>query len=483
MSVSHVLIIDQDTGRRAYVREVAAFMGCETITLADDAAALPDDLDPASVTVALVGQPESGEALLRSVQRLSGVDEHLPIFVFGGRSGHESLGPEAARIVLGWLEFPLRFPQLTNAFDRAQVARESARAAGRPIELFRSLVGNSRSIDAVRRLIEQVADSDASVLILGESGTGKEVVARTIHYRSSRRDRPFVPVNCGAIRGDLLDGELFGQADGSFDGANVPREGRFGLAEGGTLFLDEIGDMSAPMQVKLLRVLQDRTFERVGSTKTITADVRIIAATHRDLEQEVERGGFRQDLYYRLNVFPIEMPPLRERTEDIPLLIGELIKRIEHEKRGSVRLTPPAVLALCEYPWPGNVRELANLIERLAIMFPYRIVDMPDLPAKFRLSSAATETALHGGATFVPMDWMSAPRLPRGGLDLKHYISNLEYSLIRQALDEADGVVAHAARLLKMRRTTLVEKLRKYGHRPQDRAGAADTVRRAPLNS
>jgi sigma-54 specific flagellar transcriptional regulator A len=292
-----------------------------------------------------------------------------------------------------------------------------------------------------------------------------------LHYHSKRRGKPFVPVNCGAIPGDLLESELFGHEKGAFTGAISARQGRFELAEGGTLFLDEIGDMSMHMQVKLLRVLQERTFERVGSNKTIRCNVRIIAATHRDLEQAIKDGNFREDLYYRLNVFPIEVPPLRERVEDIPVLVSDLISRIEHEKRGSVRLTPAAISALTHYSWPGNVRELANLMERLSILFPYGVVDVADLPEKFRAGiklparpDPAGEAPAEGAAPMAePCAPAGAPRLPPDGLDLKAYLAEIEQGLIRQALEESDGVVAHAAKRLQMRRTTLVEKLRKYG--------------------
>jgi sigma-54 specific flagellar transcriptional regulator A len=340
--------------------------------------------------------------------------------------------------------------------------------------LFRSLVGTSRAVQTVRKMIQQVANSDANVLILGASGTGKEVVARNLHYYSSRRDKAVVPVNCGAIPGDLLESELFGHEKGAFTGAISARQGRFELAEGGTLFLDEIGDMSLNMQVKLLRVLQERTFERVGSNKSIEADVRIIAATHRNLEEAITEGKFREDLFYRLNVFPIEMPPLRDRVEDIPLLVNELIRRIEHEKRGSVRLTQAAILALCQYNWPGNVRELANLIERLAILYPFGVVNATELPEKFQTDTVRAEAASMGEELLAPQPMQyaldSEPRLPRGGLDLKEHLSNLEVGYIKQALDDANGVVAQAAKRLGMRRTTLVEKLRKYGLQRSDSA-------------
>jgi sigma-54 specific flagellar transcriptional regulator A len=311
------------------------------------------------------------------------------------------------------------------------------------------------------------------VLITGESGTGKEIVARNLHYHSSRRERPFVPVNCGAIPAELLESELFGHEKGAFTGAITARVGRFELAEGGTLFLDEIGDMPLNMQVKILRVLQERTFEKVGSNRTQTADVRVIAATHKHLEDMIVSGDFREDLYYRLNVFPIEMPALRERVEDIPLLINELISRMEKEKRGSLRMNSAAIMSLCRHEWPGNVRELANLVERLAIMHPYGVIGVQELPKKFRYVDDFDENRPledSGMPSGIPrLVGLDAPALlPVNGIDLKEYLSNLEKQLIQQALDESGGVVARAAEKLRIRRTTLVEKVRKYGLRDEE---------------
>jgi sigma-54 specific flagellar transcriptional regulator A len=370
------------------------------------------------------------------------------------------LGQAHGRILL-----PLRFAPLAAVLNRLPADAATGIAADSSLELFRSLVGDSPAITRVRRLIEQVAGSDANVLILGESGTGKEVVARKLHYFSARRDKPFVPINCGAIPADLLESELFGHEKGAFTGAISSRQGRFEMAEGGTLFLDEIGDMSLPMQVKLLRVLQERVFERVGSNRSIRADVRIIAATHRNLEEAIRDGKFREDLYYRLNVFPIDMPPLRERKEDIALLIEELALRFKNEKRVSVQVSPTAVDVLSQYAWPGNVRELCNLVERLTILYPNGEVDVHDLPDKYTANAripvdAPRATAPAAAHVVHPI---SLPRLPREGLDIKEHLNNLEYTLIKQALDEAGGVVAHAAERLRLRRTTLVEKLRKYG--------------------
>lgn len=369
------------------------------------------------------------------------------------------------------LEYPLNYNSLLDMIHRAQVYREqyainSGRVQQRDVQLFRSLVGTSRKLKNVRELMAQVADKDITVLITGESGTGKEVVARTLHYNSNRRNMPFVPINCGAIPRELLESELFGHEKGAFTGAVTARAGRFEMAQGGTLFLDEIGDMPLDMQVKILRVLQERTFERVGGNKTIKTDVRILTATHRNLENMIAENSFREDLYYRLNVFPIEMPALRERVEDIPLLLNELITRLENEKRGSIRFNSAAIMSLCNHEWAGNVRELANLVERMAIIHPYGVVGVKELPKKFRhvddqsSDMIMPESSKEGAPIVADVD--STAMLPVNGIDLKEYLTNLERSLIKQALDDSVGVVARAAEKLNIRRTTLVEKMRKY---------------------
>ena len=270
-------------------------------------------------------------------------------------------------------------------------------------------------------------------------------------------------MNCGAIPADLLESELFGHEKGAFTGAVAQRRGRFELAEGGTLFLDEIGDMSLPMQVKILRVLQERSFERVGGNETKQCDVRIIAATHRDLESRIVSGDFREDLFYRLNVFPVEMPRLTDRIADLPRLVDDLIASLQADGRGDVALSDQAVAALQQYAWPGNVRELANLVERLSVLHPGQSVGVEALPERYQ--PAAMPAARQGGgladATAEPAP-AAAPGLPESGIDLRDHMASVEMALIRQALDASNGVVAHAATLLHLRRTTLVEKLRKY---------------------
>jgi len=348
-------------------------------------------------------------------------------------------------------------------------------------------------IQAINRAILQVAAHESTVLVLGESGTGKEVVARAIHDASRRAARPFVPVNCGAIPTELLESELFGHERGAFTGAISARQGRFEIASGGTLFLDEIGDMSPVMQVKLLRVLQERVFERLGSNTSIRSDVSIVAATHQDLEAAVERGTFRRDLYYRLCVFPIEMPPLRERLDDLEVLVTEVAERHASQGWPHVRLSRAALTVLRGYHWPGNVRELANLIERLAVECGDRVVRPEDLPGRFQqadwIQAALAEELEHAAQQFEPAEMreraelvaLSAvdalredepataagritlhAELPSDGLEMRDYLNAIERCLIDQALERSQGVVAHAARLLGLRRTTLVEKLRKF---------------------
>lgn len=323
------------------------------------------------------------------------------------------------------------------------------------------LIGQSAVMCQVKDLIRQVAETDATVLILGESGTGKEVVAQAIHACSPRNGYGFVPLNCGAIPAELLESELFGHEKGAFTGAITARKGRFELAEGGTLFLDEIGDMPLPMQVKLLRVLQERVYERVGGNRSFQSNVRVIAATHRDLPLRIEEGGFREDLFYRLNVFPIELPGLRARAEDVPLLMEAQLQRWSASGRAVPQLSEETYSALMQYDWPGNVRELANLAERLSILYPGKQVSVDMLPRQYQPIIAVSNTEFGE---------MSPPLMPTfdGSLDLRHYLQEMEKQIISRALDQANGVVSQAAKLLRINRTTLIEKMRKFQLRAED---------------
>lgn len=469
-----LLIVDNDEQRRHDLTVILDFLGEDNVVVQGD-----NWLEQAKAAVEASNQfvgvvfGDIGQALAKGIEAIMEWDPGMPVILLGNHPDSELLEDELRGRIISKLQVPLTYNKLLDNLHRAQMYREQydltrGRDHKREINLFRSLVGSSRNVQTVREMMAQVADKEVTVLITGESGTGKEVVARNLHYNSHRRHKPFVPVNCGAIPAELIESELFGHEKGAFTGAITSRAGRFEMAEGGTLFLDEIGDLPLSMQVKLLRVLQERTFERVGGTKTYSADVRVIAATHRNLEEMIEKGSFREDLFYRLNVFPIEMPALRDRQEDIPLLLNELISRLENEKRGSIRFNSAAIMSLVQHDWPGNVREMANLVERLAIMHPYGVVGVQELPMKYRHIDESEEQMVPSSVMENFEDHRpavsesGAALLPVNGLDLKEYLTDLEKSLIQQALDDAQGVVARAAEKLHIRRTTLVEKMRKY---------------------
>ena len=478
-----ILIIEPENNSRVKIEAIFDFIEYGSLTFVEDVDKIELSEDP--YFIVLNNCNDEAKMLHQLKQIHEKYYERVPVLVFSDTE----LPPAIDSLVTDTLSSPPTLKNLRIAIQNIKMFYlEKSSGESRSAILFRSLIGISQPIAKVRKLIEQVADSGANVLILGDSGSGKEVVARNLHFHSERKDKAFVPINCGAIPAELLESELFGHEKGAFTGAISARQGRFELADGGTLFLDEIGDIPLAMQVKLLRVIQERVFERVGSNKSIQSNVRIIAATHRDLEREIADGRFREDLFYRLNVFPIEMPSLKERAEDIPLLLEELVLRLENNKRGSVRLTPAAISALQQYDWPGNVRELSNLVERLLIMFPNGIVDIQDLPQRYRaeanlsevvsdstpamasLSTIEQDTSHSSAENIHERDPSLRERrsdnldvLPADGIDLKAHLLSLESNLIQQALAEANGVVAHAAQRLNMRRTTLVEKMRKYG--------------------
>ncbi len=358
----------------------------------------------------------------------------------------------------------VNFSTLDQAVHKALLILGSREADARGQDSFMGMIGKSPEMKRVFSLIERVAAADSTVLVTGESGTGKELVARAIHLMSPRRTAPFVPVNCGAIPGELLESELFGHEKGAFTNAIRTRPGRFELANGGTVFLDEIGEMSPVLQVKLLRILQEREFERVGGTKTITVDIRVVAATNIDIEKAVEEGRFREDLFYRLNVIPIRMPPLRERREDIPLLLEYFLKRFKDKKGWGVDgIEPRAEEALMAYHWPGNVRELENLVERMAVLAQGPVITWDDLPERIRKTAA--DGAAGSGSEGVAADegGLAMPVLPEDGLCLSEAVERFERALILQALERTNWVKNRAAKLLKMNRTTLIEKLKKQG--------------------
>jgi transcriptional regulator with PAS, ATPase and Fis domain len=292
------------------------------------------------------------------------------------------------------------------------------------------------------------------VLITGESGTGKELIARAVHYNSPRVENPFIAINCGAIPSELLESELFGHVKGAFTGAIANRIGRFEMADGGTIFLDEIGDLEPALQVKILRALQERSFEPVGSTKSVSVNVRVIAATNKNLEQSVEEGRFREDLYYRLNVIPIAIPALRERRTDVPLLFAHFMDHFNRTKtRKLTGISPEAMESLSNYGWPGNIRELENLVERLAILKGYGHIEIHDLPVKYRSAVATSPETL-------------LLEIPEAGVDFNTAVDQFENQLILRALEKTGWNRNQAALLLRLNRTTLVEKIKKKGLRP-----------------
>jgi transcriptional regulator with PAS, ATPase and Fis domain len=321
------------------------------------------------------------------------------------------------------------------------------------------LIGDHALVTRVLGLISRVAQTDATCLILGESGTGKELVARGIHNQSLRAEKPFIPVNCGAIPAELLESEMFGHVKGSFTGAIGTREGMFQLAHGGTIFLDEIAEMSPVLQVKLLRVLQDREIRPVGADQARQVDVRVVAATNKDLQLQVERGLFREDLYYRLEVIPIDLPPLRERRSDVPLLVNHFLDRHNAKRNGaSTTISEEAMIYLWEYDWPGNVRELENMVERLVILSDDSQINIDDLPKNVR--------------SFISEKKLPRPMMGDDGIDLAQAVEEFENGLIEDALRRTKGNKQAAARLLRLKRTTLVAKLRRRklatadGHQP-----------------
>ena len=438
MSDSRVLVIEQDPQRSRTWRELLEFADFEPVVVATPEPTIAEASPRAPWVAALVDRAD--HRVGQVVDRLHAHDRGLPIVTYG-----DETQPRADRAsgICGNLPLPIKYGALVSTLQRARRWRLATQASK---TLFP--VGSSAAVAELDELMRKVAAFDSTVLIRGESGSGKELVARQIHDLSERRAAPFVPVNCGAIPKELLESELFGHEKGAFTGAISSRIGRFELADGGTLFLDEIGDMSLDMQVKLLRVLQERVFERVGSHMQRRANVRIVAATHRDLESRISSGDFREDLYFRLNVFPIRVPPLRERREDLAELIGDLLCQAAAAGRPKIEFGADALARLEAYEWPGNVRELQNLIERMSILCPGQRIAARDLPDFLRQAQAPASCVPH--------------RLPEHGVDLKSHLASIEKALICGALEQARGTVAQAARLLGLQRTTLVEKLRKY---------------------
>lgn len=453
MNAHRILVVDDDPAIRETLMTLLTMKNYAVTTVADGPSAIEEvKKDKYHMVITDLMLPRMNG--IEIVKSLKEIDRDLQCIIITGYAT-VTTAVEAMRAgAFDYLMKPFNSTEVLILIQRAlefqtlQAENQQLRKNLEGRYRFDNLIGESDGLKKVCSLIERVAESDSTILILGESGTGKELVARTIHYNSLRRNKPLIPINCGAIPETLLESELFGHEKGAFTGASSTRIGRFELADGGTIFLDEIGEMSPTLQVKLLRVLQQREFERVGGTKTIKVDVRIIAATNIDLEKAIQVGKFREDLYYRLNVIPIVIPPLRERTEDIPILMEYFLNHFNRSKKKSIQgFSPEAMNLLLSYQWPGNIRELENLIERLVILRGEGVITPEDMPDKIMVSRAG--------------DGIRYYALPESGINLRDAVEEFENNLIVQALQKAQGVKNRAAQLLSLNRTTLVEKLKK----------------------
>lgn len=449
---SQILVVDDEVSILRALERFLGEKGYGILTCNNYQSALKI-LGEGYVDLALVDLKLGSQDGIELIKQIAKISPRTASIIMTGYGSIETAVEAVKAGAFHYVTKPFEFADLTNLIQKAlehHKAHQENRILKKQLKEkygFENIVGTSDSIKEIFDLVQRVADTDSTVLILGESGTGKELVARAIHYNSNRAHRPIVPVNCAAIPPELLESELFGHMKGAFTGAVSTRMGRFEMADGGTLFLDEIGDMSPQLQVKLLRVLQERRFEPVGSSRSVEVDVRIITATNKNLEQGVREGWFREDLFYRLNVIPIKIPPLRERRGDIPLLIKNFLEEFSSEHRAqSPHFSKECMDLLTQYSWPGNVRELENLIERLVILFPGQNILPSALPVKMIQPSGKITTSVN---------------IPEEGISFKNVVSDFENELILKALEKTSWNKNKAATLLQLNRTTLVEKIKK----------------------
>ncbi len=461
MQGKRILIVDDEASLRTALFRALDRKGYQVITSATYKEAETVSQSDMTLDLALVDLRLPDGDGIELMEKLRTRHPGIQVIILTGHASIETAVEATRKGAFHFVTKPCNLDEIMTLADRAlshsQLAKENQhlRTALHSKYHFENIIGQSEPILEVLSMIERVAQTDSTVLIMGDSGTGKELIAKALHYNSNRSTEPFIPINCGAIPAELLESELFGHVKGAFTGAIANRTGRFELAEEGTLFLDEIGDMSPSLQVKLLRVLQERCFEPVGGTKTISANVRVIAATNVDLEAAVEDGKFREDLFYRLNVIPIRVPSLRERKSDISLLLHHFMENFNRTRNRQLKgVTPEALTMLTNYSWPGNIRELENLVERLAILKGSGIVDVMDLPEKYRKVLVESDPG--------KLD------IPENGMDFNSAVDAYENALIMRALEKTGWNRNQAALLLKLNRTTLVEKIKKKGLRPQD---------------
>ncbi len=462
MQTRRVLVVDDESSLRTTLLRALNKANYQVVTASDGNEALALAKSDKSFDLALVDLRLPDYDGLDLLTELKNINSKMEVIILTGFGTIQTAIDATKRGAFHFLTKPFNLDELYSlvekAFENQNLKTENTKLKSQLHHKYKfdNIVGQSEEMTKVLELVDRVADSDSTILVTGESGTGKEVVARAIHYNSDRATKPLIPVNCGAIPAELLESELFGHVKGAFTGATNNRIGRFEMAHEGTIFLDEIGEMSTNLQVKLLRVLQERRFEPVGGTKSIDVDVRIVAATNIDLEKAVREGKFREDLFYRLNVIPLQIPALRNRRSDIPLLVHHFIEKFNTSKKRAISgISPEATDLMYHYPWPGNVRELENLIERITILKGNGIIDIIDLPDRYRERQ------------FVP-NHSEEISFPKSGIDFNSAVDAYENALILKALEKTGWNRNRAAQLLKLNRTTLVEKIKKKGLQPQE---------------
>jgi len=459
-NLSQILLIDDESHNREALTLLLTHAGYQVQSAASGEEALKILQEtPFEVVITDLFLPGvSGIDILKRVKEDS---PYTNVILITGNASAETAVEAMKEGAFDYITKPLNFEKLkilvAKALEKSRLVAENLylRQQLRGKYKFDRIIGNSPAMQQVFSRMEKIVHTDSTILILGESGTGKELVAKAIHFNGPRREKPFIAINCGAIPADLLESELFGHARGSFTGAVADKPGKFEAANGGTIFLDEIGTMPMHLQMKLLRVLQEHEVERVGTSKKIKLNVRVISATNANIEDEVKRGAFREDLYYRLNVIPILLPPLRERREDIALLARHfLLKSCKEMNRPLMSISAAAMQALEAYDWPGNVREMENVIERSVALTDGEIIERSDLPAGI------------GGIDDESLPGLLCPRVTEDGVDMVRIIEAIERRLIGEALELSDGVKARAANLLGINRTTLVEKIKRHTLEP-----------------
>ncbi|MCB0407727.1 MAG: sigma-54-dependent Fis family transcriptional regulator [Bdellovibrionales bacterium] len=462
MQGHRILIVDDEASLRSALFRALDRKGYQALTAASKKEAETIAQSDKAIHLALIDLKLPDGNGLQLMDSLRGLHKNIQFIVLTGFGSIETAVQATQKGAFHFVTKPFNLDEILSLVEKAltqgdlQTENQQLKSALHKKYRFNNIIGQSKEIQDVLDLVERVADSDSTVLVTGESGTGKELIAKAIHYNSTRSNKPFVPINCGAIPGELLESELFGHVKGAFTGAISNRMGRFEMAEGGTIFLDEIGDMDVNLQVKLLRVIQERQYEPVGSTKTQSTNVRIIAATHRDLEKSVADGLFREDLFYRLNVIPIHIPSLKERRSDIPLLLNHFMDEFGKAKNRQLEgISDEALETLYNYSWPGNIRELENLIERLTILKSKGTISIEDLPPKYR---AGSHLQNQGGLV----------QIPESGMDFNSAVDAYENELILKALEKTGWNRNQAALLLRLNRTTVVEKIKKKGLRPPE---------------